>query len=190
MKLKDMQGKTIAHWEVLRRAPNDGHKKIRWICRCDCGREKVVYGHLLRAGKSNSCGCSRPKPPNTLRPYEASYHQFCWNTKRKHLNELSYEDFLEYTSTTECVYCGAEVSWVEYGLSRKGHRYNLDRKDNSLGYSKDNCVVCCKFCNFSKGAHFSFEQFLEIGKLIRKWREKGVIMSEVMTRKSKERYAK
>ena len=36
-------------------------------------------------------------------------------------------------------------------------KYNLDRKDNSIGYSKNNCVVCCSTCNYIKGDKFTYE---------------------------------
>lgn len=32
-----------------------------WICRCECGTERVVNGKNLASGKSTSCGCSRKK---------------------------------------------------------------------------------------------------------------------------------
>jgi hypothetical protein len=32
---------------------------VMWLCKCDCGNETVVNSSRLRAGKSQSCGCSR-----------------------------------------------------------------------------------------------------------------------------------
>lgn len=29
----------------------------RWVCRCDCGEMRVVYGFSLRNGGTRSCGC-------------------------------------------------------------------------------------------------------------------------------------
>lgn len=52
----DLSGKQYGLWTVLRY-----DKTVReisfWLCRCECGNEKVVRGHALRQGKSKSCGC-------------------------------------------------------------------------------------------------------------------------------------
>lgn len=32
-------------------------KRVRWICKCDCGNTKIVMGKLLRNGSVKSCGC-------------------------------------------------------------------------------------------------------------------------------------
>ena len=40
----------------------DGHRRTACVCRCECGKERVVYAQSLRSGKSMSCGCARPVP--------------------------------------------------------------------------------------------------------------------------------
>jgi hypothetical protein len=37
--------------------------------------------------------------------------------------------------------------------------YQLDRKDNALGYSVDNCVVCCHRCNDAKSNGYDYEEW-------------------------------
>ena len=32
---------------------------MRWLCKCKCGNEKIVYGTNLRRGLTTSCGCFR-----------------------------------------------------------------------------------------------------------------------------------
>lgn len=32
-------------------------KAARWLCKCDCGNEKVILGTSLRNGSTKSCGC-------------------------------------------------------------------------------------------------------------------------------------
>lgn len=34
-----------------------------WLCRCDCGKEKVIGGDNLRRGMSTTCGCGRGRKP-------------------------------------------------------------------------------------------------------------------------------
>ncbi len=31
--------------------------RVAWLCKCDCGNEKVILGASLRAGHTGSCGC-------------------------------------------------------------------------------------------------------------------------------------
>lgn len=36
-----------------------GRTYSRWLCRCDCGTEKVIEQAALHAGLTQSCGCFR-----------------------------------------------------------------------------------------------------------------------------------
>ncbi len=33
------------------------HHRIKWLCRCDCGKEIKVFGPCLKCGDTKSCGC-------------------------------------------------------------------------------------------------------------------------------------
>ena len=59
-KLIDLTGQTFGYWVVLERAPNNNRGQGMWKCKCTaCGKEKVVAGGHLRAGRSTNCGCVR-----------------------------------------------------------------------------------------------------------------------------------
>ena len=62
--------------------------------------------------------------------------------KRGFVFLLTIDEFIELIYSI-CHYCGTQGSHE----SRNG----IDRKDNSKGYSKANCVSCCFTCNFLKG---------------------------------------
>lgn len=53
----DLKGQRFGRWEVLQRQdPGDRvNRAAYWSVRCECGREGVVLGSLLRAGRSKSC---------------------------------------------------------------------------------------------------------------------------------------
>ena len=55
---QDLTGQRFGRLTVLERAEDKGNM-TRWLCRCDCGKETVVYASNLRRGYTASCGCYR-----------------------------------------------------------------------------------------------------------------------------------
>lgn len=66
----------------------------------------------------------------------------------------------------DCHYCGAhpEIS-RETGKKRLN---GIDRVDNTKGYTKDNCVTCCKMCNRMKSAYTLVEFLNKIKRIASK----------------------
>ena len=54
-KAEDLTGRRFGNLKVLERAQNR-NGRVCWLCRCDCGNEKVVSAHDLKAGKCKTCG--------------------------------------------------------------------------------------------------------------------------------------
>jgi 5-methylcytosine-specific restriction endonuclease McrA len=109
-----------------------------------------------------------------LRPHESVYHTLLCNARRRNLEvTLTFEEFLDIIKVGECFYCGAHLYWPEYNAKKTSQASNLDRKDNTKGYLSGNVVACCWSCNNIKREHFTFEQFVEIGKLLRSWKFPG-----------------
>lgn len=56
----DLSGKRFGMLTVLKEF-TDEHPWpcVAWLCRCDCGKDKVVASKYLRNGRTNSCGCLR-----------------------------------------------------------------------------------------------------------------------------------
>ena len=74
VKAENLTGKIFGKWTVIERDTKK-YKRPKWICECECGSIKSVYGHSLKAGGSVSCGCLRPikkvKEKNTNRLCQA-----------------------------------------------------------------------------------------------------------------------
>ena len=54
-KFIDLTGKQFGRLEVIKfveRRCNQSH----WLCKCACGKEKIIAGNSLKAGRSRSCG--------------------------------------------------------------------------------------------------------------------------------------
>jgi hypothetical protein len=57
-KFQDLAGQRFGLWTVISRVPRTKRGGAsRWLCRCDCGNEKVVDSATMKAGHSRSCGC-------------------------------------------------------------------------------------------------------------------------------------
>jgi hypothetical protein len=181
----DLTGKEFGRWTIIKSVGVIKHNRgTSYLCRCSCKNERVVEGYGLTSGDSTSCGCyhvdSRRK-----RPFEALYNRLS-RTAEKYNHEmlLSYEEFVKFTCEKTCHYCLGAVEWNAYTslwepkrlrraknsdpLSRTKHTgYNLDRKENSLGYSVENCVVACGWCNRTKGDRFTYEEFMMLVPILR-----------------------
>ena len=83
--------------------------------------------------------------------------------KRKMEISLTYEQF-ENLVKQDCFYCGVNPSFRT--ISRGAKKIpatclcnGIDRKDNSTGYTPENCIPCCSICNRAKRS-LSYEDFL------------------------------
>ena len=56
-RIKDLSGQTFGKLKVIRRASENRHGRVGWVCECKCGNECIVTGHELKQGKTKSCGC-------------------------------------------------------------------------------------------------------------------------------------
>lgn len=145
----DLTGQRFDSFTVIERAPDkvrpNGKKRPVWLCRCDCGVEKLVESQNLHSKHRVSCVCfgNEPKPRDyskkhgmyESREYSSYRHMKsrCYNPK-----EAGYEDYGDR---------GIEVSesWKEnfinffedMGFCPEG--WVLDRIDPEGNYCKENC---------------------------------------------------
>jgi len=170
---KDVTGKRFGNRTVLCR----GEKKngrIRWRTKCDCGHMCDALLQTLKRSKGCPwCSHKEDRPYRRLRPYEAQYNAF--KNRARYPVEITYERFAKLAEQKHCHYCESPVVWSEYRGATKngGNGSNLDRKDYRLGYTLGNVAVCCRRCNYAKGTHFSYQEWKEIGRLIKTWDKKA-----------------
>lgn len=54
--LQSLIGRKFFKLTVIERAEPVGYNK-RWLCKCDCGKEKIIYQNALCQKRTKSCGC-------------------------------------------------------------------------------------------------------------------------------------
>lgn len=168
--LLDLTGQTFGRLTAIERIKPSNDRKYWWKCLCQCGKEVSIRTVSLRSGDTKSCGCYQSECSSKTHkkaPYYWIFTEFQRVNKYKNrLTTISFEDFVEFTKINNCHYCAAPITWIPHSSNNESKAYNLDRMDNSKGYSKDNCVVCCYRCNMVKRDSFTYEEMLKLGKTI------------------------
>ena len=148
-----------------------GGPRIILVCKCkisDCHTEvKIRKNDKLHTGLCATHAHQK-------RPFESIYQCFR-NDWRKLHNTITYDDFLKFTEIKNCVYCTELIPWIPYSVEKgkyKSRAYFLDRKDNNVGYTKENCVVCCTKCNKLKNNILTHEEMLVAMKVVVEYRNK------------------
>lgn len=57
--LRDITGKVFSKLTVIRQDGRTRDRAARWLCRCECGKEKTISATSLLNGSTGSCGCLR-----------------------------------------------------------------------------------------------------------------------------------
>lgn len=53
----DLSNRIFGMLTVIQRSENNKWGTAMWICKCECGKEKIISGSDLLRGNSVSCGC-------------------------------------------------------------------------------------------------------------------------------------
>jgi hypothetical protein len=154
----------------------DGTKfRVLYQFKCErCGADiwKRTGQLATMTGFCRPCASARPNHHTRKRPHEWRFNLLVRGARPREVEVgLSYEEYLSFTTESQCHYCDDEIDWSPYNKHRKGHvGCNLDRKDNAKGYTLENCVVCCGFCNRIKNNHLSYEEMLRLSPVLREIR--------------------
>lgn len=130
-----------------------GHHQRTWRCLCACGNALVVPTASLTSGNTRSCGClsrdihaelsfvhghTAGRDANGRRKQSAMYHT--WRDMLRRCYDTKAPWFHLYGGRGITV-CGRWFVFANF-LADMGERpsgMTIDRKENDLGYNKDNC---------------------------------------------------
>jgi hypothetical protein len=136
-----IQGKRVNNLVVLEINSRDKHKNIKWLCKCDCGKQTIKTTAQLNRGVI-SCGCAISKAmkrrathnKTNTRTYRiwAGMIQRCTNSKNHKYQRYGARGI------TVC------DSWKKFSefLNDMGECPNgmqIDRINNDGNYTKENC---------------------------------------------------
>ena len=56
-RLIDLTDNVFERLKVIKRTGTDKQRNPLWLCKCECEKEVIVRGNLLKSGNTKSCGC-------------------------------------------------------------------------------------------------------------------------------------
>jgi len=148
----DMTGQRFGRWLVVGRAERPAgisNRDARWEVVCDCGNRAIVTRTSLVSGDSQSCGCLQREHASQVTTErfrthgmtETSEYNIWCIMKRRCANpkSISYPLYGERGITV----CERWLESFENFYADMGPRptpqHSIDRIDNNLGYSPENC---------------------------------------------------
>ena len=145
MKLVDLTGQYFGRLKVLERSVNGGCGQPRWLCRCSCETEVVVFGSNLTKGHTNSCGClkrERTIENRTTHGKSGSSEYHIFRTMRGRCKNKNSQYFKDYGGRGITV-CDRWLDSFENFYADMGERpsvmHTIDRIDNDGNYEPSNC---------------------------------------------------
>lgn len=142
----DISGQRFGMLVVLYFSHMSQSGQSMWMCRCDCGIEKPMQIGNAKFRGSSSCGCRRTEMLSngmmrrTHGQHDTTeYHVYC-SMRQRCTNKLNaaYSDY----GGRGITICERWLESFENFFEDMGKRpsgTSLDRIDNNLGYSPDNC---------------------------------------------------
>jgi len=144
-KFIDLTGVRFTRLLVLKRDfKGQTNKNVKWLCICDCGEKKSCQAIHLRRESIKSCGCLQ-REQNDANRYthglsKTPEYNIWTNIKSRCGNPKnnSYKDYGGRGIYLCQRWLNFEHFYNDMG-SRPSKIHSIDRIDNNLGYSPDNC---------------------------------------------------
>jgi hypothetical protein len=142
---KDITGQRFGRLTALKRGPTQG-KKATWICRCDCGNEKLTQYWSLVAGYTKSCGCIKreidQRGRNHKHDMKDTREYAIWSTMKQRCLNPKFSAYRYYGArgVTVCDRWRDDFAafYADMG-PRPSPKHSIDRIDNNGDYSPQNC---------------------------------------------------
>lgn len=141
----DLTGRVFGRWTVLGLFAKATLKKNKkWLCRCKCGHEGLVYHGTLTSGISKSCGCLKKELNGNQRRTHGmseSAEHYIWMGVLRRCNNPSDPAYPYYggRGITVCERWLKFQNFIDDMGVRPNEKLTMDRINNGEGYCKENC---------------------------------------------------
>lgn len=155
----NLMGRRFGKLTVVAEAPKNNSGKVRWLCRCDCGKERIVIGTFLATGRVTSCGCEKNAKQRLFQIWADMIARCnnpniaCW----KYYGGKGVEVCAEWTKFANF------KAWAE--TTGYSNDLTIDRIDSDGNYEPSNCRWITMYENCMRG----FEKFFDNSRKTGRW---------------------
>lgn len=129
---------------VIKQVDNNKRRDSRWLCKCDCGREKIILGFNLKDGNTKSCGCLQKEEfikRLTKHNYSKTKIYIVWKSMKQRCSNPNHKSYRYYGGRGITV-CKRWLKFENFNRDMgKGWKLGLtiEREDNDGNYCLENC---------------------------------------------------
>lgn len=140
----NLTGEVFGSLTVLEFAGQDRFRGSLWLCRCECGGETVCRGGDLKRGATRSCGCLHKSIVVATQTTHGLSHlpeYKVWWLMLQRCEDTSRNDYARYggRGINVCERWHTFENFIADMGRRPSPKHQIDRIDNSIGYSPENC---------------------------------------------------
>lgn len=148
VKCLDLVGEKFGKWSVVQKGVSTDAGKVRWVCLCSCGTQKLVVGSDLKGGKSTQCRSCSAKSAGNVERLKGRSSDVTHGMSRTRFYNI-WLGVLNRCSNGNKDYQGRGIKvcdrWLNFEAFKEdmygGYKENLtiDRVDNNGNYEPSNC---------------------------------------------------
>ena len=133
----NLLGQRFGRLLVISEAGSGYQGKTKWLCRCDCSVEKIVYGTSLKSGGTKSCGCLRREVTTTHGLYGTPGYNAWFDAKLRCTNP-NHKHWVDYGGRGIEFRLPDVKTFSDHIGPRPSNKHSLDRIDNDGHYEPGN----------------------------------------------------
>lgn len=131
-----LDGQRFGMWAVIADSGQRKGGNIIWVCRCDCGVERLMRADNLKRGASKSCGCDTRESHGMAGSKTYQVWAAMWK-RTTNPNDSGYKNYMA-RGISVCERWRSFSKFLEDMGEVPSGKF-IDRIDNDKGYSPDNC---------------------------------------------------
>ena len=181
MRIDDITGKQYGKLTAIKRVGSDKWGGSLWLCKCECGNEKVISCGHLKSGASQSCGCvriERTKQANTRHSMTDTRLYRAWHHIKNRCTNPNVDGYKDYggRGIKMCDEWQDFINFKEWALNN-GYTDTLtiERIDVNGNYEPSNCKWATMKEQQNNKRNNHLVTYKGITKTIAEWsEEKGI----------------